>query len=38
MAEEPDSAEIWGKRAGRVLAFAVAGWLAYEIGQYLKLW
>lgn len=38
MGEDSDGAEIWGRRAGRVLAFAVALWLAYEIGQYLKLW
>lgn len=38
MTEEPDAAEIWGKRVGRGLAVIAAGWLAYEIGQMLKWW
>jgi hypothetical protein len=36
--QEPDQAEIWGKRVGRILAFAAAAWLAFELGQYLKIW
>ena len=38
MSDKPDEAELWGRRAGRILAFAVGGWLAYEIGQYLGMW
>lgn len=36
--DDNDPVVLWARRTGRILAFGAAAFLAYELGQFLKIW